>query len=117
MILEEKRNWLKSNEVKTGDTLTILTEGEIVTSSKYTYSNGEPKKDFVLKVNHNNRECDFTVNATNKKTLIKNFGKDTKLWVGKTVKVTVADMMVSGTMKKSIMVDGVVDNKNTSYEA
>ncbi len=48
MKLEKKRTWLKSENVKNGDSLTILNEGEIVTSSKFTYANGEPKKDFVL---------------------------------------------------------------------
>lgn len=117
MIREEKRNWLKSADVKNGDVLTILSEGEIVTSPRYTYKNGEPKKDFIIKVNHNDKECDFTVNATNDKTLIKSFGKDTKLWLGKTIIVNVVDMMVSGSMKKSIVVQGSVDTKNTQYEA
>lgn len=117
MKLEKKRTWLKSENVKNGDTLTILNEGEIVTSSKFTYANGEPKKDFVLLVSHNGAEADFTVNATNKKTLIASFGDETKNWMGKVVKVGVANVMIGGATKKSIMVEGSVDTKNTSYEA
>ncbi len=117
MKLQAKRNWLKSENVKSGDTLTFLSGGEIVPSGKYTYEDGTPKKQFVIKLTHNGAEADFTVNATNKKILIASFGDETDSWVGKSVKVDVANVMVSGSMKKSIIVQGSVDTKNTNYEA
>ncbi len=117
MKLQVKKNWLKSENVKSGDTLTFLNGGEIVTSGKYTYTDGTPKKDLVFKVTHNGAEADFTMNATNKKTLIASFGDETDSWIGKSVKVDVANVMVSGAMKKSIVIQGAVDKTNVSYEA
>ena len=117
MKLAQKRNWLKSENVKAGDTITFLNGGEIVTSGKYTYTDGTPKKDLVFKCTHNGAEVDFTMNATNKKTLIAAFGDETDNWAGKSVKLDVANVMVSGSLKKSIIVQGAVDTKNTSYEA
>lgn len=116
MKLQQKRTWLKSENVKSGDIMTILNEGEIVTSSKFTYPNGEPKKDFVLKVTHNGAEADFTVNATNKKSLIAAFGDETKDWIGKTCKLDVANVMIGGATKKSIVVQAG-EAKNVGYEA
>lgn len=117
MKLQAKRNWLKSENVKSGDTLTFLNGGEIVTSGKFTYGDGTPKKDLVFKATHNNVEVDFTMNATNKKVLIASFGDETEAWIGKSVKLDVANVMIGGVTKKSIIVQGTVDTKNTSYEA
>ncbi len=118
MIREEKRNWLKSSDVKSGDVLKIVDEGKNVTSGKFTNEKtGEPKIQFVLKVLHNGQERDFTINSTNDKTLIRSFGQETKGWIGKEIKVDIIDMMIGGSMKKSIVVQGSVDTKNTSYEA
>lgn len=117
MKLEKKRTWLKSENVKPGDTMTILNEGEIVTSSKFTWANGEPKKDLVLLVNHNGAEADFTVNATNKKALIAAFGEETTDWIGKTCKMDIANVMIGGNVKKSIVIQAVGEQKNTQYEA
>ena len=117
MKIEKKRTWLKSENVKSGDTMTIKNEGEIVTSSKFTWANGEPKKDLVLLVEHNGADADFTVNATNKKILLASFGDETANWVGKVVKLDIVNVMIGGNTKKSIIIQGSVDTKNTSYEA
>lgn len=116
MILEDKRNYLKSNIVKTGDSLTIKSEGEIIESSKFKYPDGSPKKDFVVKVEVNNVVYDFTVNTTNKNILKAAFGKDTALWVGKTVKINLVAVLVSGAMKNSIVLVPSVDPKDVQFE-
>ena len=117
MKIEKKRTWLKSDNVKSGDSMTIKNEGEIVTSSKFTWANGEPKKDLVLLVEHNGAPADFTVNSTNKKTLIAAFGDETTAWVGKTVKLDVASVMIGGNVKKSIVIQAGEAKANAGYEA
>lgn len=117
MKLQTKRMWLKSDNVKPGDTITILNEGEIVTSAKFTYPDGQPKKDFVLKVTHNGAEADFTVNATNKKVLIAAYGDETTDWIGKVCKLDIANVMIGGNTKKSIIIQPAGDVKNVAYEA
>lgn len=116
MKLQTSKNWLKSENVKAGDLITILTEGEIIPSARFTYDSGEPRKDFVIKIKHNDQECDFRVNATNKKILIKSFGDETANWVNKTAKLDVVNVMVSGKMMKSIIIQPV-GGVDKSYEA
>lgn len=116
MKIEKKRTWLKADNIKSGDTITILNEGEIVTSGRFTYANGEPKKDLVLLVKHNDAEFDMTINATNKKVLLGAFGDETKNWVGKVCKADVVMVMIGGSTKKSIMLQAG-EAKNVGYEA
>ncbi len=117
MKLQAKRNWLKSDNVKPGDTITILNEGEIVTSAKFTYPDGTPRKDFIIKVTHNGAEADMNINATNKKTLIAAYGDETTAWIGKVCKLDVANVMIGGNTKKSIILQAAGDVKNVNYEA
>ncbi len=116
MKLTTAKNWLKSEDVKQGDLITFLDEGAFVASAKYTYSDGTPRKDFLLKVKHNEVEKDMRLNATNKKLLIKAFGDDTADWVGKTAKLNTADIMVSGKMMKTIVISPL-GGKDVQYEA
>ena len=95
MKISSAKNWLKSEDVKQGDIITFLSEGEWVASAKYTYADGTPRKDFLLKVKHGEVDKDMRLNATNKKILIKAFGDETKEWIGKTAKLSTADIMVS----------------------
>ena len=117
MKLQAKRNWLKTENVKSGDTITITTEGEIVTSGRFTYPDGTPKKDLVIKITHNGAEADMTINATNKKILMAAYGDDTANWVGKVCKLDIANVMIGGNVKKSIVLQAAGDTKNTQYEA
>jgi hypothetical protein len=115
MKLSGARNYLKSEDVKQGDLITFLDEGAFVPSAKYTYSDGTPRKDFLLKVKHNDVEKDMRLNATNKKLLIKAFGEETKDWISKTAKISTADIMVSGKMMKTIVMQPV-GGKDVQYE-
>lgn len=115
--LSTAKNYLKSEDVKQGDMVTILSEGEWVASAKYTYSDGTPRKDFLLKVKHGEAEKDFRLNATNKKTLVKAYGEETADWVGKIISLETANVMVSGKMMKTMIATPVGTTKNTQYEA
>jgi len=117
MKLTAARNWLKVEDVKEGDPITLNSEGEWVTSNKYTYADGQPKKDFVFKVFHNSVEKDFRLNATNKKALIKAYGDETTDWIGKICLVSIVNVMVSGKMMKSMILIPSGTTKNVQYEA
>jgi len=103
MILEGKRNFLKADEVANGDRLEILSEGEWVESKKWTYPDGTPKQQFIIKVGMDGVERDFTLNATNRQNLIRTWGKDTKNWIGKFATVEIVKMSVSGQLKNVII--------------
>lgn len=117
MKVSTSRNYLKTENIKQGDVITILNEGEIVSSSRYTYDNGEPKKDFLIKVKHNGNDVDMRINATNKKVLIGAFGDETASWVNKQVKLDTVNVMVSGKMMKTIIMLPVGGKSSSDYEA
>jgi len=103
MILEGKRNFIKADEVKTGDILEIRSEGEWVQSKTYKYDDGSPKQQFIIKVGCESVERDMTLNSTNRQTLIAAWGKDTAEWVGKSATVEIVKMSVQGQLKNVII--------------
>lgn len=118
MIFETSKKWLKADEVKVGDIITIMDEGEFVTSSKFTNpKTGEPKKDFMVKIDISGREADMTINSTKRKALVKAFGKDSKDWVGKKCATEVANVMVGEAMRKTVILIPITGKVETTYEA
>lgn len=103
MIINEKRRFIKSTEVKQGQVLTFKNEGEWIESTKYTYTDGRPKKQLVFKVDVDGQEYDFTVNATNMKAVIELYGRDTAKWVGQRLMVNLVKALVSGELKDCIV--------------
>lgn len=74
-----------------GDVITILNEGDIVTSE---YGEGH-----VFKIETKNGERNMRFNQTSLNYVIDAFGDESSEWVGKKVKVWVFDMNISGKMK------------------
>jgi hypothetical protein len=111
-------NFLKGSDVKPGDVIKILDEGAWVENKKYTYPDGNPRWDFICKVQHGTEEKQFRVNATNKKILIAVWGDETSAWVGKTVKLTVETALVAGERRKMILVEpeGSVQNGAIAWD-
>ena len=103
MKLTDGGVFLKSDMVKPGDIIKILNAGEWIESVKFTYEDGKPKKDFIIKVLYNDKEYSMRINATNRKALIAAYGAETDAWVGSGAKIDVANVMVSGVMKKTIL--------------
>ena len=116
MKLTTAKNYLKSEDVKQGDLITFLDGGALVPSAKYTYEDGTPRKDLLFKVKHNEVEKDLRMNATNKKILVKAFGDETDIWIGKQAKLATADIMVSGKLMKTIMISPI-GGADKQYEA
>lgn len=116
MKLTSARTYLKTEDIKQGDQITILDGGEFVASAKYTYQDGTPRKDLLFKVKHNDHDVSMRLNATNKKVLVAAFGEETESWIGKMVKLDTANVMVSGKMMKTIIMLPV-GGKSSDYEA
>uniref|UniRef100_A0A6M3JFI4 Uncharacterized protein n=1 Tax=viral metagenome TaxID=1070528 RepID=A0A6M3JFI4_9ZZZZ len=107
MILNEKKTYLKSDSVKTGDLLTIRGEGEWIASKKFSYPDGTPKQQFNIEVEHNLELKTMTLNGTNRNTLINAWGKDTKEWAGKDVKIELVKSLVAGKTVNVIIINPV----------
>lgn len=94
--------FLTVNDVKTGDVVTITGEGE--------YRESKFGKDrLVVPIRLQNGEPRiWTLNQTTINKLIDAYGDETKNWIDKNVKLTVADVMVRGELRKAIYGEPVV---------
>lgn len=107
MILNEKKTYLKSDSVKTGDQIIFRGEGEWVASKKFSYPDGTPKQQFNIEVEHNLELKTMTLNGTNRNTLINTWGKDTAGWVGKEAKIELVKSLVGGKAVNVIILNPV----------
>lgn len=117
VLLSSGGKWLKAVDVKPGDKIKIVTEGEWRTNQKYTYEDGSQRSDFVVVVVHNDEEKQMRFNKMNRDTMAAMFGAETKEWVGKTVKLTSESALVGGKRIKMIIVIKVdKDGKEVSWD-
>lgn len=86
-------------DIKDGDKITILNEGEIIT--------GEWGDRHVFKVKTNTGEKNLSFNQTSMNHIIEEYGDDTQDWKGKDVKVWLITQSVSGSMKKVCYLTGI----------
>jgi hypothetical protein len=96
------KKYLKADEVKSGDLLKFLTEGEETVSTKFQYPEttmastphplrGQFKKQFEIKVSlGNGEERTLTLNKTSYTAIGDKLGYDTKDWINKIAKITIA---------------------------
>lgn len=93
-------NYLKASDCKTGDRFKFLTEGEFVENQKYTYEDGNPRRDFIIDVDYKGQKRSLRINKTNRDKLIAEFQEDeTKNWIGKVVSIEVANALISGKLQ------------------
>jgi len=111
MILTGKYDFLKVADVKGGETITFLNEGEWVVNKKYTYPDGTPRKDFVIKVSISGTEKDMRLNVTNRGNLISAFGNDTANWIGKSASLEKTKVMVGGKIMDTIIVKPIKEEE------
>ena len=98
-----KKNWIKSADVKTGDVVTFMSGGEWTESSKFTYDDGSPVKQFVVSVELKGEERAMNINKLSRTNLCSYFGGDTDTWIGRKASVEKVKVMVGGELKESIM--------------
>jgi len=102
MRLQIKANsdYLKANDVKSGDVVVILNEGEV---READFGTGKARTVFEVEVEHDKKRKTWTMNKTTIKKIIEGFGEDTKAWVGKRVKLDLVKTNVKGNVKDSII--------------
>jgi len=90
---KELTPFLKPEMVKDGDTVEILDEGTI-RESKF----GKDRVVVTVKL-PNGETALWSLNQTTLNALIQGYGDETKNWVGKKVKVTIATTFIAGQRK------------------
>ena len=108
---EGKRNWLKTSEVKNGEKIKILDEGAWVESTKFTYDDGNPVKQFVVSIERGGSAYAINMNKVSRTQLSTAWGTDTSKWVGHMVQVEKIKVMVGGDLKESLLLSPAMDNE------
>jgi hypothetical protein len=111
-----KKNWIKSADVKTGDVVTFMSGGEWTESSKFTYDDGSPVKQFVVSVELKGEERAMNLNKLSRTNLCAYFGGDTDGWIGKKASVEKVKVMVGGELKESIMLTPIESSKDVDTD-
>lgn len=97
----ELEEWLKGEDVEPEADLIFIDEG----AQKMLPQEGDTpdKKVFEIKVSLPSKEIKlWTMNVTSQRAVAQTYGKNTKEWVGKTVKVFVTTQPVGKVMRKVI---------------
>ena len=90
---------IAGQDVNTGDLIEILNEGEI------TKGDDKIGPKMVIKVKiPKGIDKKLTLNETSKKEIIEKYGDESTAWIGKQLKVKIAEMNVAGQFKKVIYV-------------
>jgi len=105
MVMLGGGNFLKTAEVKQGDMITFKDEGHWQENTKYPYPDGNPRMDFVIKVEVNGEEKSMRLNKTNRDLVMAAYGPDTAKWIGKSAKITKVKAMVAGKMHDMIVLE------------
>lgn len=103
-------SYLKSSEVRSGEWVTFKDEGEWVENTKFTYDNGAPRQDFMIKINYKGSEKKMRLNKLSRDAMIVAYGDDTADWIGKSAMISKETMLVAG--KKQAVLTLVVPSEN-----
>jgi hypothetical protein len=107
MEIKQPSNWLRARDVKDGEKILFIDEGELVPNQMYpTDKMGNPNMQFNIGVNYKGDNKKLTVNFGSQKFLIPAFGANTVGWIGKEATITV---IPTTTGKLSILLKPVVD--------
>lgn len=78
--------YLKADEVKKGEIITILDPGK-EQESKFTYEDGNPKTEYIFTVEYKTEQKTMRMNTASRRAMVDAFGDETLNWVGKQARI------------------------------
>lgn len=104
--------FLTPNDVKTGDTITIIDEGTYVPADQSGF--GRPAFRIRVKLPSGEEKL-WSINRTTANRFSNTWGVETSTWVGKKVKIEVVEQNVGGILKKVIYGHPVTEDESESF--
>jgi len=101
-------NFLKPEDVKQDDIMTIVSVGEL---AEIQGEKGKVKEVLNYDVEVNGQVRTFTPNMTNGRALIDAFGEDDEKWVGKKCRINIVKIKAWGKTRDSIEVAPIKEEK------
>lgn len=109
--------FIKADEVKNGDIVTIKNSGEVRESQQYKIKLKDgrevPKKDYVFKIDFNGSEKNISMNKISRDNLAVSFGADTENWVGKKASI---EKCLFPNGKRGIVLTPIVELKEAQHD-
>ena len=109
MILQTG-SFIKANEVKTGDIVTIKDGGMVQISEKFKTKLPDgteiPKKQYVFKIDYKGAEKNLTMNKMSLDNLAAAYTNDTETWIGKKASI---EMCLFPNGKRGIVLSPIVE--------
>ena len=103
-------SFIKAEEVKNGDIITIKDAGVVQISEKFKTKLADgteiPKKQYVFKVEHKGVEKNLTMNKMSRDNIAKAFGNDTENWPGKKASI---EMCLFPNGKRGIVLSPIME--------
>ena len=93
-------NFVRAVDLKPGDTAIIKTEADWI-DSKFTKEDGSKQQQYVCTIEYEGEERRMKLTMASCEALTV-FGADSADWIGKKINLESVNVMVGGTMKKSI---------------
>ena len=113
MKLSNNANWLSAKNCKDGNVITFLDEGVWKDSTRFTYDDGNPVRQLIFKVSHENEEKQVTLIKASRMAMIEAFGDDTIAWVNQKAVIALA-LNTQGS--KSIVLTPIVSENSKVSE-
>ena len=88
VMLNQGGDYLKVEHVQDGDVIQFVDEGTWV-ESKFTYPDGNPKQEFVIRAAYKGNEYNVRVGKFSRDELIPVYGTDTSKWIGRKARVKI----------------------------
>ena len=82
--------WLSAKNCTEGSIVEFLDEGCWKDSTRFSYDDGNPVRQLIFKVKHENEEKQLTLIKPSREALISAWGDDTIAWVNKKAKISLA---------------------------
>ena len=94
-------SFLKANDLK-GQVATVVISK--ITEATFDDAKSPTGKKIVPELHFQGKEKSFTLNVTNRNELMKNFGQDGDLWIGRTITLHPTKTSIGGEIKDTILV-------------
>lgn len=101
-------NWLKSDEINTGDVVKLV-DGGAWEDSQYKKDDGTPRRQYVIRVIFKGEEKKMRLTQASGDNLADAFGEETEGWAGKKATIEKVKVMVGGKVKDSLLLIPIAD--------
>lgn len=111
MKLSSGHKFLKASDTPNGSLITVKNEGEWIISTRFKYPDGNPQQQFVIEVEYQGERRRLTLNKGNREILIKAWGNDTQVWVGKEMRLNIFLALVGSQKRQVFEVEPLIADK------